>query len=174
MVFIKAGLQAYEKDKGDPKQTAQDVINEPYDYNFKFDERTYKYLDGKNVNRYFITWSNMYTKYGNHLAAPRTFELFNGKKIIIREITGTFPKSIISSYIEETYLFNRSNIGITEKSNLNISLKYIVKHSKQYFNFILFYKKTLQIGAEAISKIILNDLRKFPIKNIIRIATTIY
>lgn len=54
LVEIKAGLQAYEKDKGEPKQTAEDVVNRPYDYTFKFDSDTHKYLDGKDVGRYFI------------------------------------------------------------------------------------------------------------------------
>ena len=43
LVEIKAGLQAYEKDKGEPKQTAQDVVNRPYDYDYKFDDNTHKY-----------------------------------------------------------------------------------------------------------------------------------
>ncbi len=39
LVEIKAGLQAYEKGKGDPIHTAEDVINRPYDSNFKLDEK---------------------------------------------------------------------------------------------------------------------------------------
>ena len=78
IVQIKAGLQAYEKGKGNPKQSANDVETRPYDYNYKFDDDTYKYLDGKNVGRYLVSWSGLYLKYGEHLAAPRTFNLFNG------------------------------------------------------------------------------------------------
>ena len=47
LVDVKAGLQAYEKDKGEPKQTIEDVVNRPYDYNYKFDANTHKYLDGQ-------------------------------------------------------------------------------------------------------------------------------
>ncbi|MBU1245409.1 MAG: N-6 DNA methylase, partial [Nanoarchaeota archaeon] len=124
IVQIKAGLQAYEKGKGNPKQSAKDVKERPYDYNYKFDLQTHKYLDGKDVGRYFVSWSGLYLKYGEHLAAPRTFNLFDGKKIIIREITGRYPKSIIATYSEELYLYNRSNIAIIEKENKKISLKY--------------------------------------------------
>ncbi|MBU1445239.1 MAG: N-6 DNA methylase, partial [Nanoarchaeota archaeon] len=126
IVQIKAGLQAYEKGKGNPKQSAKDVKERPYDYNYKFDLQTHKYLDGKDVGRYFVSWSGLYLKYGEHLAAPRTFNLFDGKKIIIREITGRYPKSIIATYSEELYLYNRSNIAIIEKENKKISLKYIL------------------------------------------------
>ncbi|MBC8494914.1 N-6 DNA methylase, partial [archaeon] len=49
LVFIKAGLKAYEKDKGEPKQTTEDVKNRPFDYTYKFDKNTHKYLEGKDV-----------------------------------------------------------------------------------------------------------------------------
>lgn len=38
LVEIKAGLKAYENDKGEPKQTAEDVKNRPYDYDYQFDK----------------------------------------------------------------------------------------------------------------------------------------
>ena len=44
LTSIKAGLQAYETGKGIPKQTAEDVMNRPYDYDYKFDDDTYKYV----------------------------------------------------------------------------------------------------------------------------------
>jgi type I restriction-modification system DNA methylase subunit len=163
---IKAGLQAYEKDKGDPKQSAQDVINRPYDYNYKFDDSTFKYLDGKDVNRYFVSWSGLFLRYGKHLAAPRTWELFGGKKIIVREITGKFPKCIISNYTEEVYLYNRSNIAIIEKKKSDVSLKYIVSLLNSSLLSYYFMKNTAKSVRKLFPKIILNDLRKFPIKKI--------
>lgn len=166
ITIIKAGLQAYEKDKGIPKQTEDDVINRPYDYNYKFDENTYKYLDGKDVNRYNISWSGLYLSYGNHLAAPRTFNLFDGKKIIVREITGKFPKCLISTYSEDIYLYNRSNIAILEKNNSNISLKYIIALLNSTLISYYFVKNTAKSVRKLFPKIILNDLRKFPIKKI--------
>jgi hypothetical protein len=106
IVQIKAGLQAYEKGKGIPKQSAEDVKNRPFDYDYKYDENTYQYLEGKDVGRFFINWSGLYLQYGEQLAAPRTFDLFKGEKIIIREITGKYPNSIISTYNEDIYLYN--------------------------------------------------------------------
>lgn len=41
---VKAGLQAYEKGKGNPKQTENDVKNRPYDFFKKVDANTYPYL----------------------------------------------------------------------------------------------------------------------------------
>jgi type I restriction-modification system DNA methylase subunit len=166
LVEIKAGLQAYEKDKGDPKQTAEDVKNRPYDYDYQFDENTFKYLDGKDVGRYYVSWSGLYLRYGKHLAAPRTFNLFDGKKIIVREITGNFPKCLITTYSEEVYLYNRSNIAIVEKVNSEISLKYIMAVLNSKLLSYYFVKNTAKSVRKLFPKIILNDLRKFPIKDI--------
>ncbi len=166
IVNIKAGLQAYEKGKGVPKQTEEDVKNRIYDYSYKFDDETYKYLDGSDVIRYGVNWSKQYLKYGKNLASPRTIELFNGRKIIIREITGKFPKNIISTYTDEFYLYNRSNIGIIEKEDKNTDLKYIVVILNSKLMSYYFMKNTAKSVRKLFPKIILNDLRKFPIKEI--------
>ncbi len=166
IVQIKAGLQAYEKEKGNPKQSAEDVKNRPYDYNYKFDESTYKYLDGKDVGRYFIEWSGLYLKYGEHLAAPRTFNLFSDKKIIVREITGNYPKCIISTFSDDLYLYNRSNIAIIEREGKNINLKYIVAVLNSTLMSYYFMKNTAKSVRKMFPKVILKDLRLFPFKEI--------
>ncbi len=166
IVQIKAGLQAYEKGKGNPKQSAEDVKNRPYDYNYKFDEDTHKYLDGKDVGRYFIKWSGLYLKYGEHLAAPRTFNLFSDKKIIVREITGKFPHCIISTYSEDLYLYNRSNIAIIEREGKSINLKYIVAVINSTLMSYYFMKNTAKSVRKLFPKVILKDLRLFPFKEV--------
>jgi type I restriction-modification system DNA methylase subunit len=166
IVQIKAGLQAYEKGKGSPKQTAEDVKNRPFDYNYKFDDKTYKYLEGKDVSRYFVSWSDLFLKYGDHLAAPRTFNLFNGKKIIIREISGKYPRSIIATYNEDIYLYNRSNIAIIEKEEKNISLKYVLVILNSSLMSYYFMKNTAKSVRKMFPKVILKDLRLFPFKEI--------
>jgi len=92
--------------------------------------------------------------------------LFDGEKIIIREITGKFPNSIISTYSEDLYLYNRSNIGIIKREELNISLKYVVAILNSQLLAYYFVKNTAKSVRKMFPKIILNDLRKFPIKNI--------
>ena len=166
IVLIKAGLQAYEKNKGEPKQTAEDVKNRLFDYAYKFNNDTHRYLEGKDVGRYYIDWSGQYLHYGKHLAAPRTFDLFEGEKIIIREITGKYPHSIISTYSEELYLYNRSNIAILEREGRAISLKYIICILNSQLMAYYFVKNTAKSVRKMFPKIILNDLRKFPFKDI--------
>jgi hypothetical protein len=164
IVQIKAGLQAYESGKGNPKQTPEDVRLRIYDYNHKFNEDTFQYIEGKAVNRYYLKWAGTYLKYGDNLAAPRTFDIFSGKKIIIREITGNHPISIIATYSEETFLFNRSNIAVVEKDSFSISLKYILGILNSKLMSYYFIKNTAKSVRQMFPKIILEDLRKFPIK----------
>ena len=166
IVQIKAGLKAYEKGKGNPKQSEEDVKNRIYDYNYKFNENTYKYLDGKDVGRYFISWNGLFLKYGDILAAPRTFDLFSSEKIIIREITGKYPKSIISTYSDEIYLFNMSNISINKKLNKSIDLKYITVVLNSSLMSYYFINNTAKAVRQMFPKIILQDLRQFPFKEI--------
>ena len=164
IVQIKAGLQAYEIGKGNPKQTPEDVRLRIYDYNHKFNEDTHQYIEGKDVNRYSLKWAGTYLEYGVNLAAPRTFDIFSGKKIIIREITGTHPRTIIATYSEDTYLFNRSNIAVVEKEGFSISLRYILGILNSKLMSYYFVKNTAKSVRQMFPKIILEDLRKFPIK----------
>jgi type I restriction-modification system DNA methylase subunit len=163
---VKAGLQAYEKGKGIPKQSEQDIKNRPYDFRYQYNEDTYKYLDGADVLRYGISWSGTWLWYGLHLAAPRTFDLFSSEKIIVREITGKYPKCIVATYSNETYLYNRSNIAIIKRDGYNISLKYITAILNSSLMSYYFVKNTAKAERKLFPKIILNDLRLFPIKEI--------
>lgn len=162
LVKIKAGLKAYQSGKGKPKQTAEIVKNRPFDFTYKYNEDTYKYVEGRDINRYSINWSGGYLWFGPHLAEPR---MFSGPKIILREITGNFPKCLISTFTEADFLFNMSNIAILPDKE-SISLKYILSILNSSLLSFYFIKNTAKSVRKMFPKIILNDLRKFPIKEI--------
>jgi hypothetical protein len=164
LVEIKAGLQAYEVGKGNPKQSREDVSNRIYDYDCKADENTFPYLEGKDVQRYFQGQNSSFLKYGDNLAAPRTFDIFSSPKIIIREITGQHPHSLISCYSEDTVLFNRSNIAINKKENSSVELKYVLAIINSMLMSYYFQMNTAKAVRKLFPKIILKDLRQFPIK----------
>ena len=163
---VKAGLQAYEKGKGMPIQSAEDVKKRPYDFSYKYNEHTYKYLEGSNVLRYGISWSGTWLWYGQHLAAPRSIELFSEQKIIIREITDKYPRCIVATYSDELFLFNRSNIAVVNRERANISLKYVTAVLNSSLMSYYFTKNTAKAERKLFPKIILNDLRLFPMKEI--------
>ena len=162
LVGIKAGLKAYQIGKGKPKQTAEEVKNRPYDYSYKYDETTFPYLEGKDINRYGISWSGGYLRFGEFLAEPR---MFLGKKVIIREITGKTPYPIFASYTDVDFLFNMSNIAIIPKSD-SINLKYILALINSKLIGYYFLNDTAKSVRKMFPKLILKDLRQFPIKQI--------
>jgi len=161
---VKAGLKAYEVGKGNPKQTREDVTNRIYDCDYKVDGTTFPYLEGKDVQRYFQGKNSSYLKYGDNLAAPRTFDIFSKPKIIIREITGQHPHSIISCYSDDIVLFNMSNIAINKKQESSIELKYILALINSRLMSYYFQLNTAKAVRKLFPKIILKDLRQFPIK----------
>ena len=166
LVEIKAGLKAYEVGKGHPKQSRSDVTNRIYDtnYNYNFDVTTFPYLEGKDVQRYYQGANSSFLKYGDNLAAPRSLDIFNSPKIIVREITSQHPRSIISCYSEDLVLFNMSNIAINQKENSDIELKYIMALINSHLMSYYFQMNTAKAVRKLFPKIILKDLRKFPIK----------
>lgn len=161
---VKSGLKAYEKGMGIPKQTEYDVKNRIYDFRVAINADTFPYLEGKDVKRYDINWSGGYLQYGKNLAAPRTFNIFNGKKIIVREITGKYPRSIMATYTNSIYLFNLSNIAIIEREGSTVDLLYILGILNSKLMSYYFIKNTAKAVRKLFPKIILQDLRKFPIK----------
>ncbi|MDG1287356.1 MAG: TaqI-like C-terminal specificity domain-containing protein [Rickettsiales bacterium] len=160
---IKTTLKAYQKGKGKPKQTSDDVKNRIYDFHEKVDKNTYKYLEGKDVNRYAVKWSGGYLQWGTHLAEPRNLEIFNSPRILIREITGKYPASVLATYVEETYLCNISNIAVIPESE-EYSVFYILSLLNSNTLSYYFMRTNPKAVRQMFPKIILKDLRQFPIK----------
>jgi len=165
IALIKAGLKAYEKGKGEPKQTIEDVKSRPYDYKYKYDDDTYKYLEGKDIGRYAIKWGGQWLKYGSCLAAPRLFNLFSSPRILIREIPSAPPRSVVANYLEDTYLNNMSIINIlqNDENEENVDLKYILGILNSKLISFYHWHKSVKAQRDLFPKITLYDLRKFPI-----------
>lgn len=160
---VKSGLKAYEKGKGNPKQTAEDVKNRPYDANYKVNDNTYPYLEGRDIQRYSFNWSGGWLQYGKILAAPRKFNIFSVPRLLIREITGIHPKSILCCYFEETYLNNLSIINVVSKCNNIDETKCLMLILNSKLMSYYFNKTTPKSERKMFPKLILKDLRQFPI-----------
>ena len=102
-------------------------------------------------------------KYGEWLAAPRTFELFNSPRILVREIPSRPPRAIVATYLEDIFLNNRSIINILKKEE-GLELKYILGILNSKIMTFFHLHKSVKSQRDLFPKITLNDLRKFPIK----------
>lgn len=160
---VKSGLIAYEKNKGLPKQTPEDVKNRPYDYKFQYDSNTLKYLEGKDINNFTVEWNENWLRYGENLAAPRTLDIFSRPRILVREITNLFPNSFVSVYIDQLYLNNRSIINVLHQANDVISLKFLLGLLNSELLSYYFIKTNPKSERRLFPKLILADFKKFPI-----------
>jgi type I restriction-modification system DNA methylase subunit len=98
---IKFGVKVYQKGKGKPKQDGSEAPVKKFETDNKVDESYYKYLHGKDINSFYCKKDVTYLKYGLHLAEPRTIELFQKGRILVRRIVG---KRLIVCPVNETMI----------------------------------------------------------------------
>tara|TARA_R110001592_G_scaffold18274_1_gene76078 strand:+ start:175 stop:3816 length:3642 start_codon:yes stop_codon:yes gene_type:complete len=158
---VKVGLQAYEKGKGKPRQTAVDVKNHVFDFEYKFDENTYPYLKGSDIGRYFFNWSGQWLRYGEWLSQPKKIEQFSLPRILVREITGKYPATIQAMYAEGVYLNNKSILNVFQKDG-----SYSLFALLGYLNskLVSFYHKrqTVKGNRKLFPKVVVKDLQNYP------------
>jgi tRNA1(Val) A37 N6-methylase TrmN6 len=106
---IKTGFEAYGLNRGIPAQTELMKGQRIYHSKEKLDDSWSKYLEGSDVKRYEIDWSNSYIQYGKNLAAPRILDLYIQKRILVRQIPSKPPFCINAAFTNEDKLFNDRN-----------------------------------------------------------------
>lgn len=98
---VKFGIKLYETGKGNPPQKSSDAKEHIFEANRHLNSSYRKYLEGKDINRYEISWQNRWLKYGENLAAPRDPDLFEGQRLLIRRIVG---KRLIGTFTDSDYV----------------------------------------------------------------------
>lgn len=81
---VKAGVKMYEKGKGTPPQTEKIVNEKSYSVKGKCPNGWQPLYRGTDIGRYSLSAANEFVNYGPHLAAPRSPELFQSPKILMR------------------------------------------------------------------------------------------
>lgn len=159
---VRTGLQAYERGKGTPPQTAKDVANHVFDRESKEDDDSYRYLQGGDVGRYEISWSGMWMQYGPWLSQPREIGIFSRPRILIREITGKLPHCILGAFTKEPLLNNKSVLNVLHEKDDVDELKCLLAVINSA-PFSLFYKARAVKGARTLfPKLVINNLRELP------------
>lgn len=162
MFEVRTGLQAYERGKGTPIQTAKDVADHVFDCWEKVDATAIRYLEGRDVGRYQLGWSKMWMKYGPWLSQPREIGLFTKPRVLIREITAPLPYCLNAVFTKEQFLNNKSVLNVLSHSDDENSLAVLASVLNSKF-ISLFYKNFAVKGARKIfPKIVIKNLREFP------------
>jgi len=85
---VRFGVKVYQKGKGRPPQTGEEAEGKIYESSVKESPDYYPYIRGKYVTRWHVATTLAWLKYGQHLAEPRTLNLFTGQRILVRRIVG--------------------------------------------------------------------------------------
>lgn len=159
---VSTGLKAYQIGKGKPKQEKEDVKNRIYHSFNKINESYIKYLDGKNVCRYYLGWSKEFLSYGDWLAEPRKSVPFDKPRILIRQIPSEPPYCINAIYTNEQYLNDINSMVVFDFKIAPLFTLAILNSKIISFWFINTFDK-LQRGLFPQFKV--NELKTFPIPN---------
>jgi hypothetical protein len=152
---------AYEVGKGKPKQTEKMKKERVYHSPIQLDSTYRKYLEGKDVKRFHSQWSGQWLKYGSELAAPRDSDLFQGERILVRQIPSLPPYSINGWLVNGDYVNDRNSMIIKEFKNVNPRFILGVLNSRLItFWFINTYDK---FQRKTFPQFKVNELATFPI-----------
>lgn len=98
LALIKFGIKVYQTGKGKPKQTPEAAKNKIFESREKLSTSYMPYLKGKDITKYNYKWNGDWLNYGIHLAEPRTIDLFQGERLLVRRIIG---ETLIAAYIAD-------------------------------------------------------------------------
>lgn len=155
------GIKPYQKGKGKPKQTADDVKSRLYDADFKKNESYKQYLIGKDIDRYCIKpKEERYICYGEWLAEPRYSSPFEDDKIILRQTSD----KIRAVFDKEKY-YNLNNIYNIYLRNKSYSYCYILGIINSSL-MVYLYQRIVPEKDKLFAEIKKNNLAKLPIRTI--------
>lgn len=160
---VRAALQAYEVGKGNPPQTTQDVRNRVFDRTERDAPDTYKYLEGSDVQRYSIEWSGSWLSYGPWLSQPRDIEIFSKPRVLVREVTGRYPRMLIAAPVSELYLNNKSIINVVCENYGEFSTWIIAGILNSKLGSFIFKHTGVKANRGLFPKVVISDLRSFPL-----------
>ncbi len=159
---VRTGLQAYEKGKGIPPQAEEDVKNHVFDREKWEDENSYRYLQGRDVGRYWIDWSGQWMQYGPWLSQPREIGMFSRKRILLREITSHPPYCLNASYSSEDFLNNKSVLNILHPEDKKDELMCLLGVLNSRFISLYYKQKAVKSARKIFPKVVIKNLREFP------------
>jgi len=160
---VRSGLQAYEKGKGRPPQTALDVKNHIFDRDHWEDENSFRYLQGKDIGRYQLNWSGMWLQYGPWLSQPREFEIFSRPRVLLREITSDLPYCLKATYLSESvYLNNKSILNILNPENDIEELICLLGILNSKIISIYYKQRAVKSSRKIFPKVVIRNMREFP------------
>jgi len=155
---VSQGLIAYDKYQGQNKEF---IRSRPY-HHFTYKDGLKRWLWGEDVIRYSVQWNGReYIDYCKGIANPRKPKYFQGKRMLIREITNPF---IYASITEEELYNDPSIIVVLDSSSYSLEVVTGILNSKlgAFYHFNHSPKAT----KGGFPKILVKDVNEFPLPDI--------
>jgi SAM-dependent methyltransferase len=170
----KIALQVYSRGRGTPPQTAEIVKNHLFHSVEKVmrdphypDGEKLPYLEGKCVERFSVTDASSEIWYGPWVSEYHPLTLYQGPRIVLREILGKAPNLFIASVLTEECLYNRSILHIVPKGEEGTAHEELCHAVVALLNSLVGSFYLIGCGRKAsrklFPKIVLEDLKDFPI-----------
>jgi very-short-patch-repair endonuclease len=151
------GLIAYDKYQG---QSAEIIKSRAY-HHFSNPENKFKrWLYGEDITRYLVKWNGKeYIDYCDGIANPREPKFFNGKRLLIREITN--PRIFAAITLEE--LYNDPAIIIVKECSDSFSLECLAAIFNSKLATFYHFNSSPKATKGAFPKILVYDVNNFPL-----------
>ncbi len=162
---VNNGILAYEVGAGKPVQTEEIRDKRLFHSTEKHSNEWIKYVDGVDVQRYFLGWSGQYVKYGQNLGRQRKPELFRKDRILVRQIPSSPPYSILATYVTGNIINDNNSMIITSHSN-DFELLYLLSLINSKLISFWFLKTFGKLQRKLFPQFKVNELLLFPIKPI--------
>jgi len=168
--ILKFGAKLYEVGKGNPPQKKNFSEIKIYESDTKKDNSYRKLLKARHVKRFVNEWKNDWVKYGDNLAAPRTFDIFTGERILVQRIVAR--ECLDVTYCNEEFICNTDIITLKPKDlKVNCKLVLAIIGSPICSKFIR--SRNINLDRNAFPKINTNTLERFPLPDLRNIKKTI-
>ncbi|MGD2088484.1 MAG: N-6 DNA methylase [Candidatus Aminicenantes bacterium] len=135
-----------------------------FHYTEKVSEECGIWIKGRKLSRYYInidTNKTEYLKYGNWLHRPRKKKYFEGKRILIQEITGGHPPRISACYWEDILYHDP---GIISCLNIGEFNTFFILGIINSLLLSWYHRYNSPKGfRQAFPKVLINDIRNFPL-----------
>lgn len=122
---------------------------------------------GREINKYSLSWSETYIRYGSWLWCPRNPVYFESPKILLRQTADT----LIGTYVEEPLYCIDSVHSLINKSEKNYDLRYVLGILNSTLGAYL-YKLLICETGKVFAQVKLTFLRQIPIKKASSIEQT--
>ena len=153
---ISQGLIAYDKARG---QTEEFIAKRPFHYD-DYHLGLKKWLKGGDITKYQVDWNGKkYFDYSEGVANPRDPKYFQGKRMLLREITNP---SIFAAIVDSE-IYHDPGVLVVKDSAFSLEAVALILNSSigTFYHFNASSKATKGL----FPKILVVDIKEFPITN---------